>query len=59
MIHEQQTYEELMNALHSIKNSRFQLQFVKLDVSFMGKTNIIKLLNNLDMEVSTLVSLNY
>jgi hypothetical protein len=51
MLQERSTFEELMGALNSNTNNRFQLQITKLDLLCLGKGNIIKLLNKLEKEV--------
>ena len=54
ILQERSTYDELMGALdaNSATNSRFCLQVSKLDLLCLGKTNIIKLLEKLDKNVS-------
>lgn len=53
ILQERPTYDELMGALEANSlNSRFRMQICKLDLLCLGKTNIIKLLDKLDKNVS-------
>lgn len=54
ILQERATFEELMGALEANSiNTRFILKISKLDLLCLGKSNIIKLLNKLDKEVSS------
>jgi hypothetical protein len=53
ILQERATYEELMGALEANSmNTRFSLQISKLDLLCLGKSNIIKLLDKLEKNVS-------
>lgn len=55
ILQERSTYEELMGALEANAiNKRFCMQICKLDLLCLGKANIIKLLEKLEIEVRTL-----
>ena len=53
ILQERATFDELMGALEANSaNTRFLLQIAKLDLLCLGKSNIIKLLDKLDKQVS-------
>ena len=57
ILQERATYDELMGALDgNSMNSRFSLQIAKLDLLCLGKSNIIKLLEKLEKNVSLIAS---
>ena len=53
ILQERATYDELMGALDANSlNTRFRMQIAKLDLLCLGKTNIIRLLEKLDKNVT-------